>query len=175
MIWIDVIIVIVLVISFVSGIRSGVINALFNLAIFIIALVITGFYYPYLASILTFLPNDNWSNFFGFLLTIILLSVVLSILSLIPRHLLRSVWNGEGCFFGLIGGVFSVFNTGLGFTVFMILLERFPIVPVLNIYLDQSVILVWLSVNMNFIYLLLPATFRSAQIQTIPIETIKIC
>jgi hypothetical protein len=97
--------------------------------------------------------------FFGFLVTIIVVSIVLSLIFIIPRQVLKTIWSGEG-FFGLVGGVFNVFNTALGLVVFMILLQQYPIMPFLNNLLAKSSILTWLWANFGFIYLLLPVAFR---------------
>jgi len=160
MIWIDIILIIILVFSFLAGVKAGLINSLFSLVIFLIALVVAGFYYVFVSSLLSFLPGENWSKFFGFVIAIVIVSIILSIVCVIPRALLKSIWNGGG-FFGLVGGVFNLFNTSIGFVVFIILLQQYPIIPYINNLFDRSYILTWLTSNLGFIYFLLPVTFRS--------------
>jgi uncharacterized membrane protein required for colicin V production len=162
MIWIDIIVAILLIFSFLAGIKGGIINSLFSLITFIIALVITSFYYPFTASIFSFLQNDKWSMFFGFLVTMVIVGIILSLVFIIPRKLIASIWGGGG-FFGLVGGVFNVCNTSLGLVVFMILLQQYPILPFLNDLFAKSLILNWLLANLGFIYLLLPSAFKGLQ------------
>jgi uncharacterized membrane protein required for colicin V production len=162
MIWMDIVVTIILIFSFLAGIKAGIVNSLFSLVIFIIGLVITSYYYSFVASLLSFLPNDDWSMFFGFLVTMVVVGILLSLVCIIPRQVIKTIWSGEG-FFGLVGGVFNVFNTALGLVVFMILLQQYPIIPFLNNLLAKSSILTWLWANFGFIYLLLPVVFRGVK------------
>jgi uncharacterized membrane protein required for colicin V production len=160
MIWIDFVIIVILVFSFMAGVKAGLVNSIFSLIIFLIALVVAGYYYIFVSSMLSFLPGENWSKFFGFVIAIVIISIILSIVCVIPRALLKSIWNGGG-FFGLVGGVFNLVNTSIGFVVFIILLQQYPIVPFLSTLFAKSYILMWLTSNLSFIYFLLPVTFRS--------------
>jgi uncharacterized membrane protein required for colicin V production len=157
--WIDVLLIVILAFSFLGGIKAGAINALFSLVVFIIAVTITGFYYRFVASLLSFLPGENWANFFGFLIAIIVVSIIISIICFIPRQFIRSIWNGGG-FFSLVGGVLNVVNSAMGLVVFVFLLQAYPIVLWLNGILAESTLLTWLISHLDFIRVLLPETFR---------------
>jgi uncharacterized membrane protein required for colicin V production len=159
MAWIDIIIALILIFSFVGGIKSGAIYALFSLLILIIAITIAGFLYGFVASLLSFLPSENWKNFFGFLLTIVVVSIVISVICVIPRNFITSVWNGGG-FFSLIGGFFNLANSAIGLVVLMLLFQAYPIMPWLNRILVESTILTELTAYLSFIQLLLPEAFR---------------
>jgi uncharacterized membrane protein required for colicin V production len=157
--WIDILIIVILAFSFLGGIRAGAINALFSIVVFIIAVTITGFYYRFVASWLSFLPGENWANFFGFLIAIIVVSIIISIICFFPRQFIRSIWNGGG-FFNLVGGVLNVVNSAMGLVVFTFLLQTYPIVPWLNGILAESTVLTWLASYLDFLRVLLPETFR---------------
>lgn len=162
MTWIDIIVVLILIFSFIGGLKAGAVNGFFSLLVLIIALLVTGAFYRFAASLLFFLSNDNWQNFFGFLVTLIVVSIILSLILLLPRHLIKLAWNGGG-FFSLIGGVFNLLNSAMGLVVFVLLFQTYPVIPWLNNVLADSAILAWLMVHLDFIRYLLPEAFRGAK------------
>jgi uncharacterized membrane protein required for colicin V production len=160
MIWIDVIVVLILFFSFIAGLKGGVVNGFLSLLTLIIAILVTGTFYGFLASCLSFLPGEDWSNFLGFLITLIVVSIILSLIFWIPRHFINLAWN-SGCFFRLLGGIFTLANSALGLTLLVLLFQTFPIVPWLNNFFADTTILSWLVDHLDFIRYLLPEAFRS--------------
>lgn len=160
--WVDVIIILVLIFSLIGGIRTGAVSALFSLVTTILAILITGAFYGIVASWLAFLPGENWENFFGFLITLIIVSIILSLVFLIPRHLLKTLWSG-GFLSGIIGGVLGVVNSGIGVFVFALLIQTYPLFEWLRAILTDSTVLTRLMLHLDFMRLLLPAVFQSSQ------------
>jgi uncharacterized membrane protein required for colicin V production len=161
MIWVDIIIVLIFVFGFLGGLKAGAVNGFFSLLTLIIAIPVTGAFYGYIASLLSFLPGENWENFSGFLITLVIISIILSLIFLIPRHLIKAVFNGGG-FFSIIGGVFNLANSAIGLALLVLLLQTYPVIPWLNNVIANSTILAWLGVNLDFIRYFLPAVFKSA-------------
>ena len=160
MIWVDVIVVLILFFSFVAGLKGGAVNGFFSLLTLIIAIPVAGTFYGFLASYLSFLPGEDWSNFLGFLGTFIVVSIILSLIFWIPRHFTNFAWN-SGCLFRLIGGVFILVNAATGLTLIVILFRTFPVIPWLNNLFADTTILSWLVRRLDFIGYLLPVVFQS--------------
>ena len=59
--WIvDIIVIIILILSFVGGLKDGAVKSFFSLLALVIAIPLTGLSYRLLATILSFLPGTNW-------------------------------------------------------------------------------------------------------------------
>lgn len=158
--WVDIIIVLILVFSFLGGLKAGAVNGFFSLLTLIIAIPITGAFYGYIASLLSFLQGEDWENFLGFLITLVVTSIILSLIFLIPRHFIKSVLN-DGGFFSIIGGVFNLANSAIGLALLVLLFQTYPIIPWLNNVIADSTILTWLVVHLDFIQYLLPGAFKT--------------
>lgn len=161
--WVDVIVILILIFSFVGGIRAGAVNTLFSLLATIIAITITGALYGFVASWLAFLPGENWENFFGFLITLAVVSVILAVLFLLPRHIIKAIWSG-GFLSGIIGGIFGVVNSAIGLFIFVLLIQTYPFLEWLRTIVTESTILTSIMVYLDFMRLLLPEAFRSSRI-----------
>lgn len=157
--WVDVIVILILIFSFLGGVRVGAVSGLFSLLTTVIAIPVTGALYGFVASWLSFLPGEDWENFLGFLLTLVVVSIILSLIFLIPRHLLKAVWNG-GFLFHIIGGIFGAINSAIGIVVFVFLIQTYPIIDWLRNVIADSSMLTWLAVHLDVIRLLLPEAFR---------------
>lgn len=159
--WLDVIVILILIFSFVGGLKTGAIGGLFSLLTTIIAIPATGAFYGFVASWLAFLPGENWENFVGFLITLVIVSIVLSLIFLIPRHLLKAVWSG-GFLSIILGGFFTLVNSAMGLFVLALLIHTYPPVDWLKSIVADSAVLTWIMVHLDFIRLMLPEAFRSS-------------
>lgn len=140
---IDVIVVLILIFSFIGGLKSGAIKEFFGLLSFIIAIPLSCLLAPYLASCFSFIGDSTWRYFLAFMLTMFILVIILQLIFLIPRHLLEKVWSG-GFFFIFLGGFLGILNSALGLVFLVCLLDIYPVLPWLDSALALSGVMNWL-------------------------------
>jgi uncharacterized membrane protein required for colicin V production len=157
---IDVLVIIILVLSFIGGMKEGTVKSFSSLIALIIAIPLTGLSYRLIAKILSFLPGINWENFFGFFITMAIISVILHFIFLMPRKFLQKIWK-KGCLFRLLGGVLNVFGSTIGLTVFTLVLRAYPIFDWLERWVSSSGILMWLVEHFGFVQSMLPGVLRN--------------
>ena len=143
--------------SFIGGLKEGAVKNSFSLIALLIAIPITGLSYRLLATILSFLPGENWGNFVGFFVTMGLIIPILYFVFFLPRRFIQKVWN-KGVFFRLIGGALNILNAAIGMVVFTLLVGAYPIFEWLEQVVLDSSVLNWLVVNLSFIEKMLPFT-----------------
>jgi len=160
MIWVSILAVLILVLSFIGGLKEGAVKSFFSLIALIIAIPIAGASYRLLANILSFLPGENWENFIGFFIALALISVILHFIFFLPRKLIQKVWN-KGGFFRLIGGALNIFNSAIGLAVFTLVILAYPFWGWLERAVADSSVLNWLTVHLSFVQALLPELFQS--------------
>jgi uncharacterized membrane protein required for colicin V production len=161
MIWVSIIAVIILILSFFGGFREGAVKQFFNLVALIIAIPLAGFSYHLIAALLSFLPGENWENFFGFFIALALISVILHLMALLPRRIVQKIWR-RGLFFRLIGGALSVLNASIGMVVFTLALLAYPIFDWLERWVAGSSVLASLVEIFAFVQAMLPEVFQNA-------------
>ena len=159
MVIVDIIVTLIFIFSFISGLKAGAVKEFFGLIGLFIALPVTGVTYGLIAGLLSFLPGENWENFFGFFITLAIVSIIVFLILLIPRKLLQVAWSG-GFLSSIIGGVLNVFNAAIGLVVFVLLVQTYPIMDWLLSAVTGSSVLAWLTANLNFVQLLLPEVFH---------------
>jgi uncharacterized membrane protein required for colicin V production len=140
---IDVIVALILVFSFIGGLKEGAVKEFLNLLAFIIALSLTGAFTGYVWGWLSFIQDHLWRDFFTFLLTMGIITIILHLVFILPRSLLDKVWNG-GFIWNALGGIFGVANTALGLVLMVILFDIYPVLDWLSDLLGASNILNWL-------------------------------
>jgi membrane protein required for colicin V production len=160
MIWIDIVVTLILIFSFIVGMKEGLIKSAFSLVSLFIAIPVTGILYKYVVSILGFIPDEVWQNFIGFYLTFIVISIILAIIFFIPRRLLGGILD-KGLIAPVIGGVLSVLAACISLVLFRIVVDTYPIFDWLDYSLTGSSIISWLMLYLDFIRLMLPEIFRS--------------
>jgi uncharacterized membrane protein required for colicin V production len=158
-IWVNILAVLVLILSFAGGLKEGAVKQFFNLVILFIAIPLAGKFYWLIAKVLAFLPGENWENFIGFFIALAVISVILHFIALLPRKIIQKIWK-KGILFRLLGGVLSVFNAGIGMVVFTLVLLAYPIFDWLERAVAGSNVLAWLVENLSFVLALLPEAFR---------------
>lgn len=160
--WFSVIVGLILFISFLSGLKEGAIKGFFSLVALIISLLTAGATYQLLASLLSFLPGENWENFFGFFIMFGIINAILLLIFLIPRKVLGEIWKG-GFFFRLIGGVLHLLNAAIGFVVLGLVLMAFPFWGWLRDVVVGSSVVNWLVTNLTFVqFLILDIAHKAA-------------
>ena len=161
MIWVNIIAVLILILSFFGGLREGAVKQFFNLVVLIIAIPLAGLSYHLIAIILSFLPGENWENFIGFFIALVLISVILHFIVLLSRRIVQKVWR-RGLFFRLLGGVLNAVNASIGMVVFTLLLLAYPIFDWLERWVAGSGVLASLVDIFGFIQAMLPEAFQNA-------------
>lgn len=161
MIWVSIIAVLILILSFFGGLKEGAVKHFFNLVALIIAIPLAGISYRLIARVLSFIPGENWENFIGFFIALALISIILHLIVLLPRRITQKVWR-RGLFFRLFGGVLNVLNASIGMVVFTLVLLTYPIFDWLARWVAGSGVLASLVNTFSFIQLMLPVVFQNA-------------
>ena len=159
---VNIIAVIILILSFLGGLKEGAVKNLFSLAVLIIAILLAGLYYL-IATILSFLPGTNWENFIGFFITIGIISLIMHFIFFLPRRIAQKIW-GKGILFRLLGGGLNVLNAGIGMVVFTLALGAYPIIDWLERAVTNASVLMWLVKLLSFVEAMLPEAFQNAAI-----------
>jgi uncharacterized membrane protein required for colicin V production len=163
MIWVNLIVVLILILSLVGGLREGAVRQFFNLVALLIAIPLTGLSYHLLANLLSFLPGENWGNFIGFFITLAIISVILHLIALLPRKIVQKIWR-KGLFFRLFGGALNVVNASIGMVIFTLVLLAYPIFDWLEWWVAGSSVLMSLVNIFAFVQSMLPQVFQSAAV-----------
>jgi len=155
MIWVNILVLIILALSFFGGFKEGAVKSFFSLLVLIIAIPLAGFSYRLVAVILSFLPGENWENFIGFFIALALVSVILHFLFFLPRRIMQKVWK-RGLLFRLLGGALRVLNAGISMVVFALAVGAYPIFGWLERVVWSSSVLMWLVERLSFVQAMLP-------------------
>jgi uncharacterized membrane protein required for colicin V production len=139
----DIVIVLILIFSFIGGVRGGAVKEFFGLLAFLLSIPLAGMFCKYLLSWFSFVSDSAWRGFLTFLLTMAIIIIIIYLILWIPRHFLEKVWNG-GFFFGFLGGVFGLINAALGLVFVISLLDIYPVFPLLDEIFVTSGVLNWL-------------------------------
>ena len=161
MIWVNIVATLVLFFSFIGGLKEGAVKSSFSLLAFIIAIPLAGLCYHRIATILSFLPGENWGNFGGFLIALALISIALNFVFLLPRRFVQKAWN-KGGFYRLVGAALNIFGAAIGMVVFTLLVQAYPIFGWLEQAVTDSSVLTWLVVHLSFVQAMLPEVFQGA-------------
>jgi uncharacterized membrane protein required for colicin V production len=161
MVWVDIILTIIFIFSFIAGLREGVVKGFLSLVGIIIAIPVTAYFYHLLTDALSFIPDYNWQHFLGFFGTFTIATIILAIIFFIPARFIEGIW-GKGVLFTLLGGVFSVIGFAIFLTLFTIVTNQYPIFYWLEQVLNNSSIIDWLMTFSGFIHFLLSTDFEGA-------------
>ncbi len=140
---VDIMVVLVLVFSFLGGLRQGAPKEMCGLLAFIVALSITGAFSIYVFAWMSFTSDHLWRSLLTFVITMAIIMIIMHIVLLIPRHLLDKIWSG-GFFWSALGGIFGLINSALGMVLMVLLLGIYPVLGWLNDLLAASSVLDWL-------------------------------
>jgi membrane protein required for colicin V production len=140
---IDVIVALVLIFSFLGGLKEGAVKEFIGLLAFIVALALGGVFTGYISGWLSFVADGTWRTFLSFLLTMGIIIILLHLIFWFPKSLLDKIWSG-GFLWSLLGGVFGLADAVLGLVLMVILLDVYRVFPWLNDILNSSNILNWL-------------------------------
>jgi hypothetical protein len=158
MIWVEIIITILYIFVFIGGLRQGAIKSGFSLLALVISIPLTGLLYHFVTILFSFLHNDIWANFLGFFITLAIISLIFSLIFLIPRKLLGAA--DVGFVSAIVGGLMSIVGFSLALTLFVIVIQTFPIWDWLVQVLSGSEIVNFLLRILGFIRFMLPEAFK---------------
>lgn len=159
MVWVSLFALLVLILSFVGGLKEGAVKQFFSLVVLLVAIPLAGSSYHLVATILSFLPGENWEKFVGFFITLAVISVILHLIVLLPRKLVQKIWK-KGLLFRLLGGALNTLNASIGMAVFALVLLAYPIFDWLERAVAGSSVLSALVQALGFVQALLPGVFR---------------
>ena len=116
MIWLDIGIIAGLCITTFFGLMTGLIKAVIDLVGMIIAVLLAGFLYPFLAKVLTFLPNESIANVVAFVLILVAVMIIFGTISRLPKKIAEKMpkfklnWLNHlfGAIFGLAWGILGL-------------------------------------------------------------------
>jgi len=160
MILVDILAVIILIFSFLGGLKEGVVKHSFNLIGLIIAIPLAGLSYHLIALILSFLPGTNWENFVGFFIALVLVSLILHFIFRLPRKIVQKVWR-KGALFRLLGGALNIVSVSIGMVVFALAVGAYPIFGWLGRAVTGSGVLMWLVEHLGFVQTMLPEALQN--------------
>jgi membrane protein required for colicin V production len=144
--WLDLVILVLLIISAIAGLVSGLIKSLFSLAGLILGVVLAGRFYVALAENLGFISNDNGARIVAFIIIFVGVMIIAAILGVFFTKLVSTILLGWlnrllGAFFSVIlgaifiGAILAVWvkfagpNSAItGSVIASFLLDRFPLV-----------------------------------------------
>ncbi len=112
--WLDVLILVIIGFATVSGLRTGLIKAVFTLAGVIIGIILAGRLYVPFSEQLTFIPQDNIARIVGFIIILGVVMVVAGVLASVLNWIASLVMLGWVNRLGgaIIGFIFGAFFCG---------------------------------------------------------------
>lgn len=153
--WIDIIFSILLIFSFIYGLKQGAIRSLFSLISIVVSIFLTNLLFKYSLNFFSFIGDTNWHGFVAFFALLILISVLLSLILLLPQKLLTSNTN-EGLLSMSIGGFISIICILIFLVVLKLVTDVFPISIWFQNILNASLIVRWTVKYFNFVGFLMP-------------------
>jgi membrane protein required for colicin V production len=143
--WVDIIIIVYLALSVLTGFMEGLIRTVLSIIGLIVGIILAAHFYTQLGNIFTFISNKNVANIVAFVIILVAVMIIAAIIGLILRSIVKNIMLGwvdklGGAVIGLILGVLSISailavivkydNTGLitnsKFSGFF--LNKFPVV-----------------------------------------------
>jgi uncharacterized membrane protein required for colicin V production len=158
MIVVSIIAVIILILSVFNGFREGALKQIASIISLLAAIPLAGLCYNWLASLFSGLGGENWENFLGFIVTMVIIMVLIQLALWLPRRHFEKGWN-EGAIFRLVGSALGFFNAAIGMVVFAIVLNAYPIFDWLQSAVSGSGVINWLDSWLGFVQSWLPAAF----------------
>ena len=143
--WLDIVLAIFLIISFLVGLKIGLIKAVFSLAGLVLAVFLAGSFYHSLADKLTFV-SENAAAILAYVIIFILVMLIVSVIAWFLHKLAAAIMMGwinhlggalagflVGCLFlGAILALWTKYSGGSGITgesaISNFLLDKFPFV-----------------------------------------------
>ena len=111
--WVDIVIIIYLVLSVISGLAQGLIRTLLSIIGLIVGIMLASHFYKQLGNVLTFISNKDWANIVAFIIILLVVMGIAALIALLLRAIIKAIMLGwldrlGGAVLGLILGALSV-------------------------------------------------------------------
>jgi membrane protein required for colicin V production len=111
--WVDIVIIIYLALSIISGFAQGLIRTLLSIIGLIIGIILAAHFYKQLGNILTFISNRDVANIIAFIIILLVIMGIAALIAHLLRSLIKAIMLGwidrlGGAVLGLILGALSV-------------------------------------------------------------------
>ncbi|MFC1907060.1 CvpA family protein [Chloroflexota bacterium] len=163
MMWVDILVALILFFSLIGGLKEGAVKRGFSVLTLLIAIPVAATFFRLPATLLSFLPRDDWNNFIGFFITLAFITAILHIAFFLPRRIVQKTWN-KGLLFRLTGGALNVLNSAIGMVVFALVVRAYPIIDWLERAVTESSALTWLVNYLSFVEAWLAKMLQSTAI-----------
>lgn len=148
--WIDVIISILLIFSFIYGLKQGAIKSLFSLITIVAGIFLTNLFFKYSLNLFSLILDPNWHGFIAFFSLLILICILISLIFLLPGKLLAPNLN-QGLLSMSIGGFISIICILIFLALLKLIIDIFPISIWFQNILNTSAIARWTVKYFNFV------------------------
>jgi len=159
--WVDIVVIIVLGLSFLGGMKEGAVRTFSSLIALVISIPLAGLSYRLMASVLSFLPGEDWENFLGFYICLAIAAIILHLIFFFPRKLVTAAWH-EGILYRLLGGGINLLGAIIGAVLFTLILQAFPISDWLVERVADSEVLTTLTNSFSFVASMLPDVAKNS-------------
>jgi membrane protein required for colicin V production len=111
--WVDIIIIVYLAISVLTGLMEGLIRTVLSIIGLIVGIILAAHFYIQLGNVLTFISNKNAANIVAFVIILVTVMIVAAIIGTILHSIVKSIMLGwvdklGGAVIGFILGVLSI-------------------------------------------------------------------
>ncbi len=111
--WVDIIIIVYLALSVLTGFMEGLIRTVLSIIGLIVGIILAAHFYIQLGNILTFISNKNVANIVAFVIILVAVMIIAAIIGLILRSIVKNIMLGwvdklGGAVIGFILGVLSI-------------------------------------------------------------------
>jgi membrane protein required for colicin V production len=121
--WLDVVIIVTMVISFIGGFFTGLVRGLLSLVGMLAGIVLAGRFYPSVAGRLTFIHSENTANIVAFAIILAAVMIVFGIIATILHNALSAI--SLGCLDHFVGAVLGIIINALTWAALLALWARF--------------------------------------------------
>ena len=156
--WLDIVILILIAVPTVTGLKIGIIKALFTVVGMIVGVVLAGRFSEQLGGVLTFISDPGWARIAAFAIILIVVMIIASVLAAVIKWVISAV---------LLGWVNRLGGAVLGFIMGAVFCGALLSIWVKFIgageTIDSSAMARFLLDIFPFVLALLPAEFDSVR------------
>jgi uncharacterized membrane protein required for colicin V production len=156
---VDIIVTLMLIFSFIGGLKEGAVKEFLNLVAMLLALALTGYFMGYVTTWFNYVPDVNWRGLLGFAITLMIILIILGLLFWPLRAMVEKGWSG-GALWSILGGIFGVMGAAIGLIVLVRLFDIYPVFDWLTMVFRSSQILNWLVMHVGPLLMMLPGSMR---------------
>jgi membrane protein required for colicin V production len=111
--WVDIIIIVYLCLSVLTGFMEGLIRTVLSIIGLIVGIILASHFYKQFGNVLTFISNKNWANIVAFIIILVAVMIIAAIIGQILRSIIKAIMLGwvdkvGGAVIGLILGALSI-------------------------------------------------------------------